>query len=256
VPVPDFLDLPCRPPKPRPHGITHVIDPGLSARAAEALMDSVEPFVDLVRLGWGTAYVSRELRRKLDIYRDHGVPTMLGGTLTELAWLQGRIDGLRTWLDELGIERVEVSSGVVPMPPDEKTELIATLARDRTVYAEVGEKDPRALMAPYRWVALIREALEAGAAQVVCEGRADGSAGVFRPDGEVRTGLVDEIVHEIDIQRLIFEAPQRHQQIWFIERYGPGVNLGNIDPGDVISLETLRVGLRADTLLLLHGDRG
>jgi len=110
-------------------------------------------------------------------------------------------------------------------------------------------------MAPYRWVALIREALEAGAAQVVCEGRADGSAGVFRPDGEVRTGLIDEIVHEVDIHRLIFEAPQRHQQIWFIERYGKDVNLGNIDPHDVISLETLRVGLRADTLMLFHGDR-
>ena len=250
--MPDFLDLPSRPPKPRERGITHVIDPGLSAREAEGLMESVEPFVDLIRLGWGTAYVSRELRRKLDVYRAHGVPTMLGGTLTELAWLQGRIDGLRAWLEELGIDRVEVSSGVVPMPPEEKAELIRTLARDRTVYAEVGEKDPRALMAPYRWVALIREALEAGATQVVCEGRADGSAGVFRPDGEVRTGLIDEIVHEIDLDRLIFEAPQRHQQIYFIERYGTAVNLGNIDPHDVISLETLRVGLRADTLLLLH----
>lgn len=232
-----------------------MIDPGLPARDAEGLMESVEPFVDLVRLGWGSAYMTRELRRKLDVYRAHGVPPMLGGTMTELAWLQGKLDELRRWLDELGIEHVEVSSGVVPMPSEEKAELIATLARDRTVYAEVGEKDPRALMAPYRWVALIREALEAGAAQVVCEGRADGSAGVFRPDGEVRTGLIDEVVHEIDIQRLIFEAPQRHQQIWFIERYGPDVNLGNIDPHDVISLETLRVGLRADTLLKFHGER-
>jgi phosphosulfolactate synthase len=253
--LPDFLDLPRRPAKPRSQGVTHVIDPGLSVRDAEGLMESVEPFVDLVRLGWGSAYVTRELRRKLDVYRGHGLPVMLGGTLTELAWLHGKVDGLRGWLDDLGIEHVEVSSGVVPMPPEEKAQLIATLARDRTVYAEIGEKDPRALMAPYRWVALIREALEAGATQVVCEGRADGSAGVFRPDGEVRTGLVDEIVHEIDIHRLIFEAPQRHQQIWFIERYGGDVNLGNIDPHAVISLETLRVGLRADTLMLFHGDR-
>lgn len=252
--LPDFLDLPSRSPKPRSQGVTHVIDPGLSARDAEGLMESVEPYVDLVRLGWGSSYVSRELRRKLDIYRAHDVPTMLGGTLTELAWLHGKLDALRRWLDELGIEHVEVSSGVVPMPPEEKAELIASLARDRTVFAEIGEKDPRALMAPYRWVALIREALEAGAEKVVCEGRADGSAGVFRPDGEVRTGLVDEIVHEIDIHRLIFEAPQRHQQIYFIERHGTDVNLGNIDPHDLISLETLRVGLRADTLLLLHHD--
>jgi phosphosulfolactate synthase len=253
--LPDFLDLPERPPKPRSRGITHVIDPGLSAREAEGLMESVAEYVDLVRLGWGSAYRTRELHRKLAIYRAHGVPPMLGGTMTEIAWLQGKIDALRRWLDDLGLEHVEVSSGVVPMPPGEKAELIATLARDRTVFAEVGEKDPRALMAPYRWVALIREALEAGAAQVVCEGRADGSAGVFRPDGEVRTGLIDEVVHEIDIERLIFEAPQRHQQIWFIERYGPDVNFGNIDPHDVVSLETLRVGLRADTLLKFHGRR-
>jgi phosphosulfolactate synthase len=253
--LPDFLDLPSRPPKPRSRGITHVIDPGLSARDAEAMMESAGEYVDLVRLGWGSAYVTRELRRKLDVYRDHGVPAMLGGTMTELCWLQGKVDGLRAWLDELGIEHVEVSSGIVPIPSEEKLALIATLARDRTVFAEVGEKDPRALLAPYRWVALIREALEAGATRVVCEGRADGSAGVYRPDGEVRTGLIDEVAHEIDLQRLIFEAPQRHQQIWFLERFGTDVNLGNVHPHDVISLETLRVGLRADTLLLFHSER-
>jgi phosphosulfolactate synthase len=252
---PDFLDLPRRSPKPRSRGVTHVIDPGLSVRDAEGVMDSVADYVDLVRLGWGSAYRTRELRRKLDVYRAAGVPPMLGGTLTELAWMQGKLDDLRRWLDELGIEHVEVSSGVVPMPSEAKTELIATLARERTVYAEVGEKDPRALMAPYRWVALIREALEAGAAQVVCEGRADGSAGVYRPDGEVRTGLVDEIAHEIDADRLIFEAPQRAQQIFFIEKFGSDVNLGNIAAHDVVSLETLRVGLRADTLMLFHGER-
>jgi phosphosulfolactate synthase len=252
--VPDFLDLPSRPPKPRSRGVTHVIDPGLSAREAEGLMDSVAEFVDLVRLGWGTAYVARDLRRKLDVYGAHDVPVMLGGTLTELAWLQGKVDDLRRWLGELGISRVEVSTGVVPIPRDEKLALIADLARDMTVYAEVGEKDPHALMAPYRWVALIREALEAGAEQVVCEGRASGDAGLYRPDGEVRTGLVDEIVHEVGLGRLIFEAPRRHQQIYLIERFGPEVNVGNVPPADVMSLETLRVGLRADTLLLFHGD--
>jgi phosphosulfolactate synthase len=252
---PDFLDLPSRSPKPRSRGVTHVIDKGLSLRDAEALMENACDYVDVVRLGWGSAYRTRELRRKLDVYRSFGVPPMLGGTLTELAWMQGRVDGLRSWLDDLGIEHVEVSSGVVPMPPEEKVALIERLARDRTVYAEVGEKDPHALMAPYRWVALIREALEAGATQVVCEGRADGSAGVYRPDGEVRTGLVDEIAHEVDVDRLIFEAPQKAQQIFFIEKFGSDVNVGNIDPTDVVSLETLRVGLRADTLMLFHGDR-
>lgn len=253
--MPDFLDLPDRPEKPRTRGVTHVIDTGLSTAEAQGFVDMAAPYVDMVRLGWGSAYVTGDLRRKLDVYRDAGVPAMLGGTLTELAWLQTKIDGLRAWLDELRIEHVEVSSGVVPIPSADKIELIAKLAQDRIVYAEVGEKDPSALMAPYRWVALIREALEAGAFQVVCEGRAAGDAGLYRPDGELRTGLVDEILHEIGRDRLIFEAPQRHQQIWFIEHFGNDVNLGNVHPGDAISLETLRLGLRADTLTLLHGHR-
>jgi phosphosulfolactate synthase len=253
--VPDFLDLPDRPEKPRTRGVTHVIDTGLAASAAAGFADSAAPYVDMVRLGWGSAYVTGDLPAKLAAYRDRGIEVMLGGTLTELAWLQGRIDGLRAWLDELEITAIEVSSGIVPIPPADKARLIETLARERTVYAEVGEKDPNALMAPYRWVASIREALDAGAHQVICEGRAGGDAGLYRPDGELRTGLVDEILHEIGKERLIFEAPQRHQQIWFIEHFGTDVNLGNVHPADAISLETLRLGLRADTLLKLHGDR-
>jgi len=252
--LPDFLPLPPRSPKPRERGVTHVIDPGLSIQAAESLMASAAPYIDLVRLGWGTAYVTRDLRRKLDVYRAAGVVVMLGGTLTELTWLHGRLDGLRTWLEELQIEHVEVSSGTVALPADEKLALIAELSRDFTVFAEVGEKDPAAVVAPFRWVAMIRDALEAGAVQVICEGRASGDAGVYRPDGELRAGLIDEIVHEIEPRRLIFEAPQKHQQVLFIQRFGSDVNLGNVRPEDVISLETLRLGLRADTLAHFHGD--
>jgi phosphosulfolactate synthase len=177
---------------------------------------------------------------------------LLGGTLTELAWVQDRVDEFSAWLRELGIEHVEVSSGTVQISPDEKDALIAKLAGDFTVFAEVGEKDPQALMAPYRWVELIRRALEAGATQVVCEGRATGDAGMYRPDGEPRTGLIDEIVHEIDQSRLIFEAPRKAQQVRFIEILGSQVNLGNVLPEDALSLETLRLGLRADTLKLFH----
>jgi phosphosulfolactate synthase len=252
--VADFLDLPPRPPKPRERGLTHVIDTGLSTVEAEGFMASAGDYVDMVRLGWGSAYVTRDLERKLDTYRSAGVPVMMGGTLTELAWLRGRLAGLRSWLGELGIEHVEVSSGTIAIPPEEKLRLIEELSEDFTVFAEVGEKDPQALLAPYRWVELIRDALGAGAVQVVCEGRATGDAGMYRPDGEARTGLIDEIVHEIDAERLIFEAPQKHQQVWFIQRFGPDVNLGNVMPGDAISLETLRVGLRADTLRLFHGE--
>ena len=252
----DFLELPSRPPKPRDSGLTHVIDTGLSTSQAEGLVASAGDYVDLVRLGWGTAYVTHDLQVKLDAYRAAGVPVMLGGTLTELAWLQNRVDRLRDWLRELGIEHVEVSSGTVAIPEDEKLGLIEAFAADFTVYAEVGEKDPAALLAPYRWVSLIRSSLEAGASWVTCEGRATGDAGLYRPDGEPRTGLVDEIVHEVDRSRLIFEAPQKHQQVWFLRQLGAEVNLGNVLPDDVLSLETLRVGLRADTLKLFHGRRG
>jgi phosphosulfolactate synthase len=250
--MPAFLDLPARPAKPREEGLTHVIDTGLSTAEAEGLVSSAGEYVDLVRLGWGTAYVTRDVETKIATYRDGGVPVMLGGTLTELAWLQGRVDALRTWMQELAIEHVEVSSGTVRIPDDEKLELIRALAADFTVFAEVGEKDPAALLAPYRWVSLIKDALEAGARWVTCEGRATGDTGLYRPDGEPRTGLIDEILHEVDSRKLIFEAPQKHQQVWFVKRLGPEANLGNVLPADVISLETLRLGLRADTLELFH----
>jgi phosphosulfolactate synthase len=250
--MPDFLDLPPRPAKPRETGLTHVIDIGLAPRDAQSLMEIAADHIDLIRLGFGTAYVTGALQEKIDLYQGYGVPVALGGTLTELAWLQRRVDGLRAWLKELGIHHVEVSSGSVPIPAEEKTEMIRSLADDFEVYAEVGEKDPDAIMAPYVWLEMIEQALEAGASKVVCEGRASGDAGLYRRDGEARTGLIDEIVHTVDFHRLIFEAPQRHQQVWFIEHLGPDVNLGNIRPDDVIPLETLRLGLRADTLHLFH----
>ncbi len=250
--VPDFIPLPERSSKPRTRGVTHVIDTGLTATEAASLVSSAGPYVDMVRLGWGTAYVTGDLQDKLAAFRDGGVPVMLGGTLTELAWRHGRIDALADWLRELGIEHVEVSSGTLAIPPEEKLDLIRSLGADFTVFAEVGEKDPDALLAPYRWVELIRAALEAGAVQVVCEGRATGDAGLYRKDGEARMGLIDEIAHEIDPELLIFEAPQKQQQTWLIERFGAEVNLGNVKPEDAISLETLRLGLRADTLPHFH----
>ncbi len=250
--MPDFIELPARPRKPRAKGVTHVIDTGLSNVEARGLMESAADYVDLVRLGWGTAYVTGDLDGKLEVYRAYGVPVMLGGTLTELAWLHGQVDGLRRWMRDLRLDHVEVSSGAVSIPSEAKLDLIEALARDFTVYAEVGEKDPRAVLAPYRWVAMIGEALAAGAVQVICEGRASGDAGMYRPDGEPRTGLIDEIVHEVEPAKLIFEAPQRHQQVWLIEHFGSEVNLGNVLAHDVIALETLRLGLRADTLKLFH----
>ena len=250
-----FLDLPNRSSKPREQGITHVLDRGLSVAEVDGMVEVAGGVVDFVKLGWGTALATGNLQPKLERYRKHDIPVVLGGTLTELAIAQRRLDGLVDWVRELGLSHVEVSDGTITLDHAEKLRLIERLAADFTVFSEVGSKDAAKIMAPYRWVELIEAALEAGASKVVCEGRASGDAGMYRPDGEARTGLIDEIVHRVDFHSLIFEAPQRHQQIWFIKRFGTDVNLGNVHPADVISLETLRVGLRADTLLLFHGER-
>ncbi len=202
----------------------------------------------MVKLGWGTALVSANLRPKLERYAAHGVPVVLGGTLTELAIRQGRVEGLVAWLRELGIAHVEISDGTLALDSAVKCELIRTLARDFTVLSEVGSKDAEFIMAPYRWVEQIQAELEAGAWKVIAEARETGTAGIFRADGEVRMGLIDEIVHAVDPDRLLFEAPRREQQVWFLKRFGQDCNLGNIAPEDVLSLETLRLGLRSETV--------
>ena len=178
---------------------------------------------------------------------------MLGGTLTELAWLHGRVDALCDRVEALGIDRIEVSSGTVPIPTDEKARLVERLSARFTVYAEVGEKAAATIMPPYVWVEQIRALLDAGAELVVCEGRAGGTAGLHRPSTETRTGLVEEIAHAVGIERLVFEAPLDAQQVWFVQRFGPDVNLGNVPPTGVISLASLRLGLRSDTLEAFHG---
>jgi phosphosulfolactate synthase len=247
--VAGFLDLPERSPKPRERGLTHVLDKGLSCAEVDGLMEVAGESVDIVKLGWGTALVTGNLEAKLARYAAHGVPVVLGGTLTEIALRDERLDGLVAWCQDLGIAHVEVSDGTIALEPERKREIVARLAADGfTVFSEVGSKDAERIMAPYKWVELIEAELEAGAWKVIAEARESGTAGIFRPDGEVRMGLIDEIVHAIDPDRIIFEAPQRAQQVWFLKRFGREVNLGNIAPGDVLSLETLRLGLRSDTM--------
>ncbi len=204
--------------------------------------------VDIVKLGWGTALVSANLKPKLERYGARGIPVVLGGTLTELAIRQGRVEGLIGWLRELGLRHVEVSDGTIALREGVKSELIRRLCREFTVLAEVGSKDSDFIMAPYVWVEQIERDLEAGAWKVIAEARESGTAGIYRADGEVRTGLIDEIVHAVDADKLIFEAPRREQQVWLLHRFGTECNLGNIAPTDVLSLETLRLGLRSDTV--------
>jgi phosphosulfolactate synthase len=243
-----FLDLPERSAKPRDSGLTHVLDRGLAVREVDDLIEVCGAAVDLVKLGWGTALATGNLRDKLDRYRAHDIPVVLGGTLTELAIRQGRVDGLIAYLDELGLDHVEVSDGTIVLDHDEKLDLIRRLATRYRVLSEVGSKDNERIMAPYRWVEQIEAELEAGAWKVIAEARESGTAGIFRPDGEVRMGLIDEIAHAIAPERVLFEAPLKDQQVWFLRRFGAEVNLGNIPPSDVLSLETLRLGLRSDTV--------
>jgi phosphosulfolactate synthase len=228
----------------------------MSVAEVDGLLEVAGDVVDVVKLGWGTALVSANLKAKLERYASHGIPVVLGGTLTELAIRQGRVEGLVEWLRELGLRHVEVSDGTIALEPRIKRELIERLSREFTVLAEVGSKDTDFIMAPYVWVEQIERDIDAGAWKVIAEARESGTAGIYRATGEVRTGLIDEIVHAIDPDRLIFEAPLREQQVWLLKRFGTECNLGNIAPTDVLSLETLRLGLRSDTVerFALGGD--
>jgi len=238
----------------RDGGLTHVLDKGLGPRGWEDVLDTAGGHIDIVKLGWGTAYVTPNLQRKLEILR--GKKVVIGGTFFEAVWSRGKVDEYKRWLGELGLTHVEISDGAVEMPREEKLELIADLARDFTVLSEVGSKDAEVVFAPYEWVQWIKEELEAGAWKVITEAREGGTAGIFRPTGEMRTGLIDEIVHDVSPDDLIFEAPAKSAQAWFVKHFGPEVNLGNIPTDEVIPLETLRRGLRADTLKeVLLGDR-
>jgi phosphosulfolactate synthase len=242
------LDLPARAVKPREQGLTHVLDRGLSIAQVDGLVEVAGDSVDIVKLGWGTALATGNLEPKLARYREHGIPVVLGGTLTELAIQQDRVDQLAAWLAQLEIRHVEVSDGTIDLARDRKLELIATLSDAFTVLSEVGSKDAAHVMAPYRWVEQITEELDAGAWKVICEARETGTAGIARPDGELREGLIDEIAHAVDPARIVFEAPQKDQQVHLLKRFGADVNLGNIAPHDVLALETMRLGLRSDTM--------
>src|ERR671932_1977235 len=250
-----FLNLPQRPGKPRAEGLTHVIDKGLNLRDIEGLFDTGGQFVDIVKLGWGTSYVTNNLEKKIALYRSFETPVVCGGTLFEAVYARGKLDEFKSWLIEQRFSHVEISDGTLEIARERKLELIAEFAADFTVLSEVGSKDAEVNFAPYLWVQWIKEELRAGAWKVITEAREGGTAGIFRPSGEMRTGLVDEIAHSFDVQDLVWEAPTKASQAWFIKQFGPQVNLGNIPPEEVIPLETLRLGLRGDTLKeVLLGD--
>lgn len=247
---PSFLDLPARPAKPRSTGLTHVLDPGTPPGAAADLLSSAAQHVDIWKVGWGTAYVDAALGAKLALLAEHGVPACLGGTLLEIAWAQGRARECLAWAHDAGFAMVEVSRGTVDMTPAQKRELIG-LATDRfTVLAEVGTKAPGEQRAARTWPVEAAADLDSGASLVVTEGRQSGTVGTFDASGRVRPDVVEAVAAAVGVERVVFEAPRSSQQAWFVRRFGPAVNLGNVALPDVLSVETLRLGLRSDTAAL------
>ena len=209
--------------------------------------------ISIVKLGWGTAYVTGNLERKLDVLREK--PVVIGGTFFEVVYLRDSLDEYKRWLAELGLTHVEISDGTVEIPRDRKLELIADFARDFTVLSEVGSKDSSVEFTVGEWTRWLNEELEAGAWKVITEAREGGTAGIFDSSGGMRTELISEIANVVGPANIVFEAPTKAAQAWFVKQFGPSVNLGNIPPDEVIPLETLRLGLRGDTLkeVLLDG---
>jgi phosphosulfolactate synthase len=250
--MPEFLSLPERSAKPRTTGLTHVLDKGLGPSQVQDLLAVAADSIDIVKLGWGTAAVTTSLPEKVAVYREAGIPVCLGGTLLEVVLKQGKLEEYVTWVMDLGIDHVEVSDGTIALDHDEKVAIIRRLTRDFTVLSEVGSKSEDVIYSPKRWVEMIQKELDAGVWKVIAEGRESGTVGLYHGDGAVKEGLIDEIRDAIDPGLLVFEAPSKKQQAWFIKHFGSDVNLGNIAPEEVISLETLRLGLRGDTLLHFH----
>jgi phosphosulfolactate synthase len=252
----DFLTLPERTAKPRSKGVTHVIDRGMPVATLESLLDLAGAHIDFVKFGWGTAYVSRHIRAKVVACREAKVATCVGGTLLELATVQAKLRQFVRWTDSIGFDAVEVSEGTVELGAGIRAGLIEAMARDFTVLAEVGSKDAEAPVRPSDWATQMEADLDSGAAFVLAEGRESGTVGLYHPDGRVREPLVSALVARVPVDRIIFEAPTSAQQRWFVRHLGVDVNLGNVPTDEVIALETLRRGLRADTAGLALHRRG
>ena len=241
--------VPERTEKPRNVGYTMVMDKGLSIREVEDMLETGGTYIDIVKLGWATSYVTPNLKEKLAVYKAANIPVYLGGTLFEAFVVRDQLEDYVRVLDQFGLEYAEVSDGSIELDHDLKCSYIEKLAKHVTVLSEVGSKDAAKIIPPYKWIEQMQAELEAGAWKVIGEAREAGNVGLFRDSGEVRQGLVEEILTKIPLDKIIWEAPQKAQQVWFIKLCGTNVNLGNIAPNEVIPLETIRLGLRGDTFL-------
>ncbi len=247
-------NLPVRTEKPRTSGFTMVMDKGLSIPEVENFVNANADFVDIVKLGWATSYLTKNLAQKIQVYKDAGIPVYFGGTLFEAFIIRGQFDDYRRVLEKYDLNFVEVSDGSISLPHETKCNYIKTLAKDVTVLSEVGSKDAAKIIPPYKWIEQMQAELDAGSWKVIGEAREGGTVGLFRDSGEVRQGLVEEILTKIPEDKIIWEAPQKEQQVWFVKLLGANVNLGNIAPAELIPLETIRLGLRGDTFDHFLGD--
>ncbi len=240
-------NIPKRTAKPRENGITMVMDKGMGLRETEDFLEMASNYVDIVKLGFGTSMVSQKLQEKLDLYKQAGIPVYFGGTLFEAFIIRKQFDDYIKLLEKYNLEYAEVSDGSIEFSHEKKCEFIYKLAQHVTVISEVGSKDAEKIIPPYKWIELMKKEIEAGVWKVIAEARESGNVGIFRGTGEVRSGLVDEILTQIPSEKIIWETPQKNQQVYFVKLLGANVNLGNIAPNEVIPLETLRIGLRGDT---------
>jgi phosphosulfolactate synthase len=251
----NLSQIPERTQQPRVHGITMVMDKGLSVEEARNFMSAASPHVDVVKLGFGTSYVTPRLQEKLEVYRSYNMPIYFGGTLFEAFLIRNQFDDYVKVCKEFGVSYMEVSDGSIEIPHAEKCGYIEKLAKVGVVLSEVGSKDAAHIIPPYKWIELMRAELESGSTYVIAEAREAGNVGIYRGSGEVREGLVQEILTQIPEEKIIWEAPQKVQQLYFLELIGCNVNLGNIAPNEVIPLEAMRIGLRGDTFHL-YLDKG
>src|SRR5258707_3906288 len=245
-----LTQIPERMLKPRQHGITMVMDKGLSIEEAKSFLSVAHPHVDIVKLGFGTSFVTPNLREKIEVYQSYDLPVYFGGTLFEAFLIRGQFQDYISVCKDYNITYMEVSDGSITIPHAEKCGYIEKLTKHGTVLSEVGSKDAAHIIPPYKWIELMKAELEAGSTYVIAEAREAGNVGIYRGSGEVREGLVQEILNQIPEEKIVWEAPQKGQQLYFIELLGCNVNLGNIAPSEMIALESMRVGLRGDTFSL------
>lgn len=243
----ELSHIPAREPKPRSKGLTMVMDKGLSAGEAAQFVASSAEFTDLLKFGFGTALITKELQKKLDIYREGNLKPYFGGTLFELFLVRGEFDKYRKFLDAFRMELTEISDGSIHIPHEEKLRYIEILSKQVTVISEVGSKIKGVHIPPREWVSMMKAELAAGAWKVIAEARESGNIGIYNENGSANEALIDDIVNNVNIENVIWEAPVKNQQAWFIRLLGTNVNLGNIAPNEVVALEALRLGLRGDT---------